>query len=40
LLTGDALIPAQIAPWATVDGVHPNDLGFYAMARAVAAALG
>ena len=38
-LPNEALIPAQMAPWATVDGVHPNDLGFYHMAKAVAAAL-
>jgi len=38
-LPNEALIPAQVAPWATVDGVHPNDLGFYHMAKAVAGAL-
>lgn len=38
-IPNEALIPAEIAPWATVDGVHPNDLGFYHMAKAVAAAL-
>lgn len=36
LLTGDRLIPADITSWATVDGVHPNDLGFWHMAKAVA----
>ena len=35
-LPNEALIPASIASWATVDGVHPNDLGFYHMAKAVA----
>ena len=39
LLTGDTLIPQEITSWATVDGVHPNDLGFYHMATAVAQAL-
>lgn len=38
-LPGERLIPPDIAPWATVDGTHPNDLGFYSMARAVADAL-
>ena len=38
-LPNEALIPADIFSWATVDGVHPNDLGFYHMAKAVAAAL-
>ena len=39
LLTGKQLIPMDAEPWATVDGVHPNDLGFYHMAKAVAGAL-
>jgi lysophospholipase L1-like esterase len=39
LITGDRLIPPEITSWATVDGVHPNDLGFYHMAKAVASAL-
>lgn len=39
LITGEELIPAAITSWATVDGVHPNDLGFYHMAKAVAEAL-
>ena len=39
LLTGDRLIPAESWPWATVDGAHPNDLGFYTMAQAVAEVL-
>ena len=38
-LPNEALIPAEITSWATVDGVHPNDLGFYHMAKAVAQAL-
>lgn len=38
-IPNEALIPPEVAPWATVDGVHPNDLGFYHMAKAVAAAL-
>ena len=38
-IPNEALIPAEITSWATVDGVHPNDLGFYHMAKAVAAAL-
>ena len=38
-IPNEALIPPEISPWATVDGVHPNDLGFYHMAKAVAAAL-
>ena len=38
-IPNEALIPAEIAPWATVDGVHPNDLGFYHMAKAVVQAL-
>jgi len=38
-VTGDRLIPPEITAWATVDGVHPNDLGFYHMAKAVAEAL-
>ena len=36
LIPNEALIPPQISPWATVDGVHPNDLGFYHMAKAIA----
>lgn len=39
LLTGDRLIPEESWPWATVDGTHPNDLGFYTMAKAVAETL-
>ena len=39
LLTGDRLILAESWPWATVDGAHPNDLGFYTMAQAVAEVL-
>lgn len=39
LVTGDTLIPREITSWATVDGVHPNDLGFYHMATAIAKAL-
>ena len=39
LLTGDTLIPREITSWATVDGVHPSDLGFYHMATAVAQVL-
>ena len=38
-IPNEALIPAEIASWATVDGVHPNDLGFYHMAKAVTGAL-
>lgn len=39
LITGDRLIPREITSWATVDGVHPNDLGFYHMAQAILQAL-
>ena len=39
LLTGAQLLPPECEPWATVDGVHPNDLGFYHMANAVTEAL-
>ena len=38
-ISNEALIPPEISPWATVDGVHPNDLGFYHMAKAIAAVL-
>ena len=38
-IPNEALIPPAISPWATVDGVHPNDLGFYSMAKAIAARL-
>ncbi len=38
-IPNEELIPPEVAPWATVDGVHPNDLGFYHMAKAVAGAL-
>ena len=39
LIPGDRLIPREITSWATVDGVHPNDLGFYHMAQAILQAL-
>ena len=38
-IPNEELIAPEISPWATVDGVHPNDLGFYHMAKAIAAAL-
>jgi hypothetical protein len=38
-IPNEELIPPAVASWATVDGVHPNDLGFYHMAKAVAQAL-
>lgn len=38
-IPNEELIPPAISPWATVDGVHPNDLGFYHMATAIAARL-
>lgn len=38
-IPNEALIPAEVTSWATVDGVHPNDLGFYHMAKAISAAL-
>lgn len=38
-IPNEALIPPEISPWATVDGVHPNDLGFHHMAKTIAARL-
>ena len=38
-IPNEELIAPEISPWATVDGVHPNDLGFYHMAKAISAAL-
>lgn len=38
-IPNEELIPPEVAPWATVDGVHPNDLGFYHMAKAIVAGL-
>jgi hypothetical protein len=38
-IDGSTFFPDSLRPYATVDEVHPNDLGFYLMAKKMKAML-